>query len=535
MIKYLKWGFLFLAFAPLLLCIYEFELTLTQGQPDWAAQTNRLYSMGILGFVLLLTTSAALYLFEQRGRVKAYLATRGGRTHAACALAFAATLLALHSGYVFFGDDTNFLKVFQQWPTGNYIATFCYHTSPTVLIHGLLFGLLQHNVWWWRVYDVLMIMLGAECAIRIAIPEGKRQYAATVYLLLLFFMPGLMLCDAGYGATTLNYVWPIGSAFFVMLLMKQTAEGTATGRYPKALGLLFLLLACNMIQCGTCMFPLACAALLYAGAQQGRTLRELPATLKANRYLCVVAAVALCSLAWDAFCPGNSARFAYSIDQCYPTYLQFSLAERLELGFINAMANIYGGLMGRTVAIPLLAVLLMAAWAKRKQTGLAPICALAAPATALLLAWLGRPHLQVNTALAGLLTNREVHSATWPDWLIHAEAAFYLALLCAAGYAILKCVESRKHSIFAILLLAASTESGTLMGFSPTVYASGVRCMMLSAVCILFAAVILLFAAGKELGWGRKHYMGYMAATVLLGIAFAWDGLLANPASPWIG
>ena len=228
----------------------------------------------------------------------------------------------------------------------------------TALVHCYAF-----NFGLWRVLDVVALVVIAESLVYICVPQKK--YAVFVYAVILFCTDWMSLRSTGWGATTVNYLWPLAASMPAFVVIKKIWDKTDVAKKEMAIALLFLVFATNQEQVAAWLFGLNLSFLLYRIVKNRRLAKE-------DVYL--IASVLFCaaSLVFILTCPGNKVRFAVAVDVCFPQYTSFSFFEKVQLGILTIFTY-YFTLWRNIVIVPLCVILSFALRAKNRRLFMAQV------------------------------------------------------------------------------------------------------------------------------------------------------------------
>ena len=133
---------------------------------------------------------------------------------------FVLVLCVLHFCLAPSGDDVNYFNHALQGTTYLDFLKTRYETwSSRLIIETVLINCYALNFGLWRVLDVAALVVIAESLVYICVPQ--KRYAVFVYTVILLCTDWLAFKPAGWGATTVNYLWPLAASMPMLLLPKR--------------------------------------------------------------------------------------------------------------------------------------------------------------------------------------------------------------------------------------------------------------------------------------------------------------------------
>ena len=327
----------------------------------------------------------------------------------------------------------------------------------------------------WRVLNPLVLLLLAVLLTRLL---RLRTQSQKIVLSLLILYPAMVMADAGFMATTLNYLWPFAMGVFVVYALLDCKPWRVVLAIPA------LLFAANMQQSAVGLLA-ALAILVFFFLQQKQSRKAL---LAAGYGVLTLASLGF--LYYTSFF-GENPRFLRETARYFPNFAALSLLQKVELGFSSTFLG-FSSLTNRaTAASALLCLFLCAAALRREEKKWVKILAFVPPGllTAIALFRLtGR-----NTRLWQLLSpavDPKLSHAVYRFSLFETAAA--LLLLGVILLLLLRLVRTRKRQALLCGILALGFGLRLLMGFSPTVWASGCRTFFPSVMAVIVCIMMMI-------------------------------------------
>lgn len=396
-----------------------------------------------------------------------------------------------------YGDDLWFGKILDQSSWGAYLS-FRYHNwTSRIVIEGVLVLLTRAPIALWKVCNILMWVL---LAISISKLFVRRNAVLTNWILVasIFFIPMPIMAEAGLIATTLNYLWPTALGLLSLYPIYKMCHHQTVHWWEYPLYIIAILFSTSSEQWAAILFVVYILVLGYRFYNK-----------QVDWVLLLGAALAGAALVFTLTCPGNALRSAQETETWFPAFGQFTLLQKAKVGYIGLVRFFaFAGNWGYMIMALCLAVLVWRttrSWAWR-ITSILPV-SLAFPLVPLV------QKLQqqgIGTAYLpnDLFFSNTVTALSKIEWLLLA----YITLAVISLFLLLLKVFGKSwETILVVLVGGAGFMSKLVVGFSPTVFASGQRTSFVLAVSILVITVMLF----QKL-WDTEKKHPYYVPTVLL-------------------
>lgn len=436
-------------------------------------------------------------------------------------------LLFMHLSYeTGWGDDVSFAG--DDLSFGAFLSERYRTWTSRILIEAGIKLLAPAPAWVWKLLDSLMILLlvwiaadlfGAECG------EAREKISSQIlFFCMLGCLPVLTLCDAGWIATTLNYLWPMTLGLVAMRPLKHWIKKEECPAWEYPVCPVCMIFAANAEQGAAILL----GAFLLAGIYISKGGEKLPV------FYYVLLFFVTASVLFILMTPGNAYRFTAEMNQWFPGFDELNLWEKLLMGFIDSV-NYYasaggGERMNFIFALPA-GILLAEILQKGRERG--QRFQAAAAFVPFLFYWgigqMGNSLLQVNAFkrgghVVGLFGKNRCLSTgagafDYLGWISYSrkmvllQAAIYLGLVVCVALTIYFIHGKNMETVLELVILGGGLCSRVMMGFSPTIYASGERTSLYCSV-----AVLIVCLRNLQFFWNRSTEKGERAA---LGIYIA--------------
>lgn len=403
------------------------------------------------------------------------------------------------------GDDLYFASALQNG--GRTIGAFLnerYQTwSSRILIEAVTVWLTQH-IWLWRVLNALVMTGLAAFSARLV--QEKSALVSWGLCAMVLLIPESALGDAGWIATQLNYTWPAMCALIALVPLKRAICGQRLAAWEALAAVPALLFAANQEQ-----FCVALLAIFAAGIMKtAYTYRRMP------RFCLAQLLITGACLLVIVLCPGNRMRYQSEVSTWFPGFEELTLLNKIEIGFSSTG---YALVMNKNAVFAGFALLLATlVWMKRTDFLSRMVSAAPAAASVMmgyfpntLAAFLPRVS-RMRDALHETGTGATLRSigTLIPDVFLGALfVCVVFGLMVALG---------RKAGTSAVYVLCVGLGIRMMLGFSPTIWASGVRTFVpLYAVLIALSGLLLREIGRAKDGAGVSRRIKHISAiTVVL-------------------
>lgn len=384
-----------------------------------------------------------------------------------------------------YGDD-QFFNHFTKTMNLAEFMTFRYNQwTSRVIIEIALYTVTRYHIVF-RILNPLVFALLAYSLYRI-IPGKKATYTTALIVLLILFIPVEIYFSAGILTTNVHYLWMVTLGAFSLIPLRKIHSQENIAWYEYFYFMPALIYATNNEQ-------MAIAIMSFYGLVFLNAIWKK----KIHPYLPVVLAITFLNMVAMLLSPGNFAREAAEVKNWNPAFPSYTLLDKVEVGFGATMHHfiLNSSLLFLTLAI----LVAMGIFYKYKETGLR-IMASIPVGVVLMLGFLGK-FLLVLQALgegAGLRTvfrvvkeNTVAFRAFDPtDLSTIIPLLLVLLVLGTLLYSIHKLFEDPWKSWEIFMVLGVGLMTRLLMGFSPTIFASGVRTFYILYLCMIYVTAVI--------------------------------------------
>lgn len=420
---------------------------------------------------------------------------------------FFAFMLVCHLTFVMVdGDEVNYARELNERGLWGLTVYQFYNWSSRVFIEALLAILSWLPKLVWRLVNPVVATVCAWCVAKLCgVDKDARMNWMVCGLFILY--PWQYLSTAGWIATTLVFLWPAAAALCAMLPAAKVMRGETPKPLWCAVSLPLLLYAGNNEQIAVLYALLLCVLGGYLLVKKQRLHWVLPAQL----LMCVA------NIVYALTIPGPKMRTAVETTQWFPAFGMRSFAMNADLGMTATLDSV---LYRRDFLFAFLCLLL--AWLvwKRYKNVLYRLLALWPLAVTLVLGVFQNTTLRLFPQLAfftnalqgeGMLGLHNVNMLTAyiPLLLLYFTfAACIVNMYLALGHT--------PEALCGIALLFCGFLSRAMLGFSPTVWTSGIRTGFFFSLCTVAVCVMLYRQARKQKGVMKVIFLVLFCAVCTL-------------------
>lgn len=393
-----------------------------------------------------------------------------------------------------YGDDSHFATVLESQSLWAWTVER-YHTwSSRNLLEALMVILRVYAPDLWRILSTGMyILLGYLISWLFTDRSLAGNCVIAGGIMMLF---GWDIHDAGYIASTLNYSWPGTCALLAMAPVKKILTNQEL-HMSDGFMLIPAVLAANEELTAVLITGTAITAVLLCIRQKCRIAP----------YLWAETVIGVLGLFYILTCPGNQIRVIRETESYYPEFPQLGFGDKLQNGFTAAC---YGMVRKGNYLYIFLCIMMtfLVIAGTRKMIKWIPALLLTG-----LLTSLGTLRPQLARILPILEHGGDIRKLFTPPGITRETETvlFIIIWLLLFGVLYQACANWRQFCPAAYMLLFGLA-SKTVMGFSPTVFASGNRtCFFLLTSIIIVSAIIADISVKrlphKAVIWGAGVYL----------------------------
>ncbi|WP_367881523.1 DUF6056 family protein [Latilactobacillus fuchuensis] len=398
-----------------------------------------------------------------------------------------ALLILLISNFSFtklLGDDNYYLTaIASQFHNSlfNFLKFHYYSWSSRLVIEAVL-SILVKYFWLWQIFNSFVI-LGLIIILNHYFNPKKDVLFLIISILLLLLIPSQQLYETGWIATTLNYLWPVTFCLFGFYPIFQYLKNNLPIRlHSYLITIPLLIFALNQEQVNICFFSFLLCIILYCLFSHRNWHLLLPQFF-----------LSLIQLIFTFITPGNIKRTAVETAHRFPDYINYSIMHKLDLG-LTATSRMFFIETDFMITFFLISLTLMIFYKTNKihyrLLSLVPIS------------------FNILFIFFNTLNNKTVFNLFVPRFLTkvtNTGTGFnirvpitwipdisFLVAFCSILICLFIIYNDAKMKILFPILFIMGILSKVVMGFTPTVWASGNRTGFILYICLILILLSFL-------------------------------------------
>lgn len=432
-------------------------------------------------------------------------------------LLFFLIILIIHHFFNFMNDDITF---FSKALDNSSLFTFIsgrYNTWSSRIIIESFLVIISRNIYVWRILNSLVIVL-LVYSIEELFCYKKNNINIIMVMLLFFIYPYYQMAEAGFAATTLNYLWPLTFLLYSFVPLKKIYINKEYNKKLLPLNILSFIFACNQEQAVCIAVVVSLLFFIYCLKNK-----------KKDIYPFILLCISFLSLLFILTCPGNGIRKIAEIENCFPDFVNASFLDKIYLGVISTCSI----LISNFLILFLFSFLIFFIVLKKSNNKFMKIINIIQFIIVLSLS-LYRVYifLKCDSILDAYLYGIFYYQSEIGNVFnlsISSLFPFVVCLVMVFVYILLLYNIFCEKSYYLIFILLLGCGTRLLMGFSPTIFDSGSRTM----IFLYFSIIVLIIYLIDEF---RKLFSSnkLMFLYVIIGIFIIINYYLTFKAIPLI-
>ena len=371
--------------------------------------------------------------------------------------------------------------------------------SSRLVIESILILLLQLPKIVWCILDSAIITLLSYSISELFL---NKKHNKIIIIILFLMYPWHIMSSAGWYATTLNYLWPLAFGMFVFVYVKKIFTGEKLHLKDKILSLLSLIYACNQEQMCAILFGFFTIFIIYMIKNKIK-----------DKFILIEYILIIISMIFILTCPGNDARTLIEASTWYPIWENYNFVDKIFLG-ISSTVSIQ---IFMTNALVLVLCFLVTKITLKKVTNkIIRFISIIPTFIILALNIFSSAFEGVFNGLKIAFDGIQVFTNTVQLDAISVFSkclALFISILFVASLliSIFYIFKGNKGILLSIILLAGYA-SRFIIGFTPTIYASGLR----TFIFLDFSIMIIVLNLLKEIDKSEYEKYGYILCGLVI-------------------
>lgn len=316
----------------------------------------------------------------------------------------------------------------------------------------------------WKVLDTLMIVLLFYSGNKLLNIKNRKILIFEIFLIMI--LPWKVFGETGWIATTLNYTWPITLGFYGFSILLEEK----TNFLKQIISFFCIIFACNQEQmcCVMLAFIIICFCI--------RTFQK-----KNNKVFLIPFIICILMGVLHIICPGNSMRQISEMQTWYPAYQNFDVLDKISIGIISTVTAILFDF--RIIYIAFIGTLIL-------YIKYLPLNKKLSYIIQFILVCFIFINIYPFDSTQLMFYSKAQESIVIAFMNFVLPVLLFSLLISIVIYLILK--TKNKYNYMFVLLFLSGICSRLILGFSPTVYASGKRTVIyFYIVCYLLTIFIM--------------------------------------------
>jgi len=377
------------------------------------------------------------------------------------------------------GDD----KVFFQKAGEMHLSAFLKNSSR-ILIDTLTFFFAKYP-WLWRMINPVVLAGLLFLLIRLLKLQTRKQ---EIVLSALILYPAMALSDAGFMATTLNYLWPFTAGMFVLYFM-HTFSVSRFVWLKLPLSIAAALYAASMQQMAAVLLAALAAQLCVSAREKNR--KKL-ITITAH----LTVALGMMSVLFYRSFYGTNARFVREAKRYFPDFGALSFFQKTELGFSSTL---HGFTSVNQAAVIFLSFCIFLSVMVFRRSNSRTLRAISVFPPVLIISLAALRLFGKNSGIWRLIAPTVNYQTKLAEYRFSPVEDVIFLLTAGAVFLVIFCLAvSAKERITILFVLSLGAGTRLMMGFSPTVWASGYRTFYFLSMALFICGYIILNSQTKK-------------------------------------
>lgn len=355
--------------------------------------------------------------------------------------------------------------------------------SSRIIIEFIIVTVLHISFDLWKVLNILIWTLLVKSVSKICMNDN--YIIDIIICALVFVFPINVINNTGWVATTMNYLWVVSLGCYSISLIIDYIKDKKISLL-KAFSYLFACLySTNQEQMAVVEFCIFVIFLIYE-LIKNKSFK----ILKNRKELIILLIITVCNLIFILLCPGNYIRKEIEIEKWFPEYSSFNILQKIELGITSTMSTLVFNFNLYYFILTSLIFIYNKYVSKNKFDMLISAIPIAASCLFILfkniiILCFGIDILKFK-ALA-LMSKLDV--SILDDILIFY---IYILILLIIPISLYRIFKDKKISIICVGIYLLGIITRLIMGFSPTVFASGERTFIFLYVSFIICITFVL-------------------------------------------
>ena len=417
-------------------------------------------------------------------------------------------ILLIHQLFHFMNDDiTYFSKVLNEYTIQSFVNERYNTWTSRIIIEVVLINITR-NIYVWRILNSLVITLLIYTINKIFYNSNQKKY---IYIssLIFFLYPYYQMSEAGFAATTLNYLWPLTFLLYAFIPFQNIYKEETINKKLLPTYIIAFLFACNQEQ-ATCVGLFTSIVFLIYCIKSKKNKKSM-------KYPLTLLLISIFSLFMILACPGNAIRRIAEINNCYPDYINANIYDKIFLGVVSTCSILISNFLIIFLLSALIFIITFFKGNFKKTTKISS----AIQFIIILLISIYRVYtvFKCKSILDAYKYGIFYYHTEIGHILTFSMKNIFILIVCvgmALNYCYLIYNLLKEKSYFPIVTLLVGCGTRVIMGFSPTIFASGNRTMIFMYFSLLFVILTLWKNYEKFFSTKQKRIIEFVIITFII-------------------
>lgn len=420
------------------------------------------------------------------------------------------------------GDDALLMSEYRNLTWADHwqlIQNDYFNWSSRVLVNFVIHFLLGKPLIIFTMLNAVFVTIFAKTLSKLFGGSKDKLLLHIGIIFLILIYPIYHLGTAGWVVTMMTYFWPMVFGFVALIPIKKILDGEKFKAWEYVGYSLALIYAANE------EIKLIILLLLYLTF----CIYFVVIRKKHTLFAWFLLLLTILSLIFTITTPGNGARSLSETSFWFPTYTMLDMVDKLDIGFFAIMQSV---MFDNHLFVIFVSLLMTTVIVRKYKNPLIRAIGFF-PSVFLLvfgpLKMFFMAYFPTIDAFALSISKNGLVTISGNTMVILAKYVMVIIFSFCFATSIMLCLENLEKNLFALTLLIAGVGSRVAMGFSPTVYASGMR----TATPLFFSIIaigVMIFSQALDnqlFTEKEKHKLSTMM-TIISVIAFIASVVLTH-------
>ena len=238
-------------------------------------------------------------------------------------------LLLYHiGGYQMEGDDQYVVSVLRpslKLELPGLMKRSCEGWSSRVLINPLIWILLHLDIRVWGILDILVLMVGLWCVIRLCNPDRKNSIYSMIILGIVLIFPFDNFQEVGWVVTSVSYAWTLVAAMLACMTVKHFFEHQKNSWWTLLPMCFLTAFAVNKEELSVTLSIIFLYTIILSALEK-----------RTDGVICMQALIAISGIFFHLFNAGNQGRSSMLIEDRHTTGI-----DKMCIGFVSTIHHLF--------------------------------------------------------------------------------------------------------------------------------------------------------------------------------------------------